>query len=62
MLDRWEYAWDKLNELTVDDSSDDFIDEEEMERRLDQGQSFGNYKELIEYAEELEYIIKVPKF
>ncbi len=62
MVDRWQYAWDKFNELVLDDFSNERIDEEEMERRLDRGESTSDPKDLVEYAKEIGYTIKLPKY
>jgi len=61
MFDRWQYAWNKFNELVLDDFSNERIDEEEMERRLDRGESTSIPQNLVEYAKELGYKIKLPQ-
>lgn len=60
MLDKWLYAWNQFNALVLDEFMNDLIDEEEMERRLDRGESSNDPDELIKYAEELGYNIKLP--
>ncbi len=62
MVDRWQYAWDKFNELVLDDFSNERIDEEEMERRLDRGESTNDPQDLIKYAKKIGYTIKLPKY
>ena len=60
MLDKWLYVWNKFVELVLDDFTYNRIDEEELERRLDRGESSNDPDELIKYAEELGYNIKLP--
>ena len=61
MLDRWQYAWNKFNDLVLEDFCDERIDEQEMERRLDRGESTKSAQRLVKYAKELGYTIKIPK-
>lgn len=61
MVDLWQYAWDKFNELVLNDFSNERIDEAEMERRLDRGESTSDPQDLLEYAKELGYKIKLPR-
>jgi hypothetical protein len=57
-MDKWQKVWDKFNKLVLDDFSNEKIDEDEMERRLDQGESTNDPQDLIEYAKEFDYKLK----
>jgi len=61
MFDQWQYAWDKFNEFVLDDFFSERIDEAEMERRLDKGEITNDPQDLVSYAKELGYKIKLPK-
>ena len=61
MLDPWTYVWSRFDKLVLDDFVDGKISEEEMERRLDDGEKDNDYKRLIKYAKTLGYMIKMPK-